>query len=169
MTVFWTFLACVISLTGLGYFVVTDAKRRRTHGQQALARRPYVPAARFLIFAPGALLMFDANWSGLAIWAGVVTVLGWGISAVSPSGYATTFGNARTHIGKLAQTVDKQLHELSRFSKTTGTQLRNGLSSIGQNLQKSSEIERLEAKIDALENRIRALEGRGETDPEDND
>lgn len=79
-----TFLCITVSLLGIAYLAVTNPKRRRAFDQTELTTRAWVWPARAAVLIPLAFLTFTANWSGLSIWAGTVTVIGWIIAAISP-------------------------------------------------------------------------------------
>ncbi|MEM9124945.1 MAG: hypothetical protein AAGB28_04150 [Pseudomonadota bacterium] len=87
MSGWFVIVMIAVSLTGLGYLARTDAKRRRIFGQIALHRRRFIWPARLAVFGPGLLLVGLGHWSGLMIWAGAVTTLGWAMAAIRPQGY----------------------------------------------------------------------------------
>ncbi|MEM8648667.1 MAG: hypothetical protein AAGF86_20325, partial [Pseudomonadota bacterium] len=82
------FILILLSLYGLAYLMRTDPKRRRTHDLPQLKDRPLVWPARLMIFGPGAYLIAIGHWSGLSIWAGAITTLGWMMITTSPDTYA---------------------------------------------------------------------------------
>ncbi|MEM9248835.1 MAG: hypothetical protein AAGB05_09095 [Pseudomonadota bacterium] len=93
-----------LSLAGLGYMAVTDPKRRRVFRQPPLTGRRWLWPARVAVFAPAAVLVALGHWSGLMIWAGAVSVLGWAMAAVRPDGYALAATNAHAALyGALIQ------------------------------------------------------------------
>ncbi|MEM6480555.1 MAG: hypothetical protein AAF681_01820 [Pseudomonadota bacterium] len=81
------FALIVLSLAGLGYLAATDPKRRRIFKQSKIERRPFAWPARIATFAPGLYLTIIGHWSGLSIWAGAVTTVGWAMVAIQPDRY----------------------------------------------------------------------------------
>ncbi|MEM0922425.1 MAG: hypothetical protein AAGF44_01055 [Pseudomonadota bacterium] len=79
-----TILALILSGIGLAYLAVTDPKRRRAFAQPVLERRRWKLVARLLVFLPGFGLAFLGDVAAVIIWLGAITVLGWGIAALSP-------------------------------------------------------------------------------------
>ncbi|MEM8553497.1 MAG: hypothetical protein AAGF71_01590 [Pseudomonadota bacterium] len=159
----------VLSLVGLVYLASTDPKRRRAHGQSPVNRRLFLWPARLFVFGPGIVLIAIAHWSGLAIWAGAVTVLGWIMAAVSPSQYA----QAQDVIIDSTQNLAKSsVAYVSPAVAAVGTMAGN-LSSKIVRLRPATEppvpagpgrVAELEARIVALEARLHRLEGTSKPD-----
>jgi len=102
------FALVALSLLGLGYFLKTDPKRRRTAGLPMFESRRLLWPARALLLAPGALLLVLGHWSGLAIWAGTVTVVGWVLAATSGAAYSAFADKAQYLAGKSLAAVKAQ-------------------------------------------------------------
>ncbi|MEM9498181.1 MAG: hypothetical protein AAGA28_09695 [Pseudomonadota bacterium] len=85
----WGVLVLIaVSLAGLGCLMRTDPKRRRTHRLHRIEHRPLLWPARAAVFGPGLVFVAIGHWSGLVVWAGAVTVLGWSMAALSPGTYS---------------------------------------------------------------------------------
>ncbi|MEL6206231.1 MAG: hypothetical protein AAFR47_13115 [Pseudomonadota bacterium] len=88
-----------VSLAGLGYMAVTDAKRRRVFDLPAFTGRRWLWPARAAVFGPGLVLAAAGHWSGATIWAGAVTVLGWAMAALPPATYARLWAEIAAGLG----------------------------------------------------------------------
>lgn len=165
MSGFLIYASIFASLAALAYLTFTDPKRRRTHGQEVLDHRPYLWPARIALFGPGVLLIGLGHWSGLTIWAGAVTTLGWVIAALSPATYARLVQDierkrieawdwlkaiAQTLIVEPARYVPERLKvwtfDLPRMRKRSPGRIQ------------LAEVEELKARITALEARLYRLE-----------
>lgn len=164
------FALIVLSLLGLGYLAATDPKRRRIFGQSKLEGRLMAWPARVAAFAPGMYLTVIGHWSGLTIWAGAVTTIGWAMVAIPPTRYA----EARSYLSK---TVDRASNEgvpylsgvahaltlvgrsLWHLIKQASRLLFSAIPSVQtSDTTKADTIERLEARVAELEKRLQALE-----------
>lgn len=160
-----------LSLGGLGYLSATDPKRRRIFGQSKVEHRPLLWPARLATFLPGVVFVVVGHWSGLTIWAGAVTTLGWAMVAVPPNRYR----EARALISKsLRHASERGGPFLSGFTKTTADatkymwgQLTAGSKRLATAFagfastpsgSDADKIARLEARIADLEGRLNALE-----------
>ncbi|MEM9439395.1 MAG: hypothetical protein AAGA73_03025 [Pseudomonadota bacterium] len=174
------FALIAISLVGLGYLATTDPKRRRSHGLASLERQPLVWPSRVATFGPGILLIIVGHWSGLAIWAGAVTVLGWIIAALPPAQYTQLKDAFGIGVLKVTHTADNRIRDLRKVAGTKATSFVKeiarvlagrvrGLNASWQNwmtkprwllhkTEKTSEVSLLKARIKALEARIHHLE-----------
>ncbi|MEM6905225.1 MAG: hypothetical protein AAF568_04975, partial [Pseudomonadota bacterium] len=79
-----TLLAIAISMVGVAYLALTDAKRRRAFARAPAERGSRVWLARLACFGPGLALVVWGHAAPVIIWAGALTVLGWGVAAASP-------------------------------------------------------------------------------------
>ncbi|MEM8790182.1 MAG: hypothetical protein AAGE80_01090 [Pseudomonadota bacterium] len=84
MTSFLTIIALLLSAVAAAYIAVTDPKRRRAFRQEQVTERTYLWPARLAILGPGVIFMLLGYWAAMVIWAGGVTVIGWGVAATSP-------------------------------------------------------------------------------------
>lgn len=158
------FILTALSLVAVGYFAFTDPKRRRAAKLDVLETRRFLCPARALLLAPGVYLLAAANWSGLAIWAGAVTVLGWVIAATPPHTYMA-FNVAvveRAHgwravLHENGKTGFNAVRDLTGKIVAKWSVLRSNRAD--QNLSAASEIAELKARIVALEARLHRLEG----------
>lgn len=165
MSGFLIFACLVVSLAGLAYLALTDPKRRRTHGQEVLDRRPYLWPARIALFGPGVLLTGLGHWSGLTIWAGAVTTLGWLIAALSPATYAGLVQDVRRNrmeawdwLKAMAQTLfDVPARYVPERLKAWTLELPR-MRKISPGRTQPAEVEELKARITALEARLYRLE-----------
>ncbi|MEM6578821.1 MAG: hypothetical protein AAF678_10040 [Pseudomonadota bacterium] len=172
------FALIVLSLIGLGYLAATDAKRRRIFRQSPIETRPFAWPARIATFAPGIYFCLIGHWSGLTIWAGAVTTLGWAMVAIPPNRYA----EARAIFNKKLHDVSAQSGPfLSRLISAGGaaarfalTHLENVRARLAASLggfaitSRSADAEtiaRLEARIADLEDRLEAFEKTHRSDP----
>ena len=85
MTGLLVVLALAMSIAGIFYLAMTDAKRRRVFGLAAVEVRRWVWPARCAVFGPGMLLAALGNMAGFVIWLGALTVLGWTVAALPPT------------------------------------------------------------------------------------
>lgn len=159
------FAAILLSLGGLVYLAWTDPKRRRTHDLPKIERRPVVWPARIATFGPGVYLTVIGHWSGLAIWAGAVTTLGWIMAAITPETYAKLSADIRTYREQGWMKAQQMLQHLSkmpaRYVPERLKAWRNNLprlSNMTQGTTQPAEIEELKARITALEARLHRLE-----------
>lgn len=158
----------LLSLGGLAYLALIDAKRRRTFRQDPVISKPLVWPACFGAFGPGIYLTIISHWSGLAIWAGAVTTLGWIMVAITPDTYARLRANIRarrTQVLDLAQHLVQHLSSAqSAFGRTYLGTWRNHLPRLSfapMGPARPTEIDALKARIAALETRLQRME-RGE-------
>lgn len=79
-------VALCMSVAVLAYLAHTDPKRRRVFGEPAYEKPRHVRLSLGLLAVPGILLLWAGDGAGLTIWLGALTVLGWGVAAVSPQG-----------------------------------------------------------------------------------
>ena len=160
------FALTLLSLLGLGYFVRTDPKRRRAFKQAKLDRRPLLWPARVALFGPGILLIATAHWSGLAIWAGTVTVVGWLMAAISPETYARRSGELHSATkGAFSRFGRRVGHPLIILSIAVSSRALMKLKTLRTrradpaNADPSlEEVNELKARIVALEARLHRLE-----------
>lgn len=165
MTVFGLIL---LSLVGLGYLAWADPKRRRTFRQPRLDRRRLLWPARAAVFAPGLLLIALAHWSGLAIWAGAVTVLGWIMAAVSPDTYGLLVKRANAAaVHSFARLRLKSRTVLEKCRTAIGWPVILDLTGVLRRIGRTGAagtspdaIPELKARIVALEARLHRLENR---------
>ncbi|MEM6577919.1 MAG: hypothetical protein AAF678_05460 [Pseudomonadota bacterium] len=167
------FAAILFSLAGLAYLTSTDSKRRRTHDLAKIDKRSFVWPARVASFGPGIYLTAIGHWSGLAIWAGAVTTLGWVIAAITPQTYA----RLKTDLRVQSDNVRDKAHELlqrlytmpARYVSERLRAWRIDLSRLSETPlenPQAAEMDALKARITALEARLARMET-GE--PEKND
>lgn len=157
MTGLFTIIMVLLSLTGLAYLASTDPKRRRIFRQKPLEARRLLWPARVALFLPGICLILLANWSGLAIWAGAVTVLGWVMAALQPELYARArawvvarSGLAIVLVRHVTDQVGIALTAARRRAAAKAPRVA-GLSSL------EAQITRLEARVAQLEAENAAL------------
>lgn len=159
------FAGIVLSLSGLAYLAATDPKRRRTHNLTKIEKRPFIWPARAATFGPGVYLTAIGHWSGLSIWAGAVTTLGWVIAAITPQTYAKLQADLRVQ----SESVRADAHELfqrlsSMPAKYVPEQLGvwrvklPRLSKTSPEYPEAAEIVALKARIELLEARLARLE-----------
>lgn len=153
------------SLVGLAYIAWTDPKRRRTHKLPLVERRLLLWPARAAVFAPGIFLVLISHWSGLAIWAGAITTLGWTMAAITPKGYATHASNLLGHVQvawqRFTSMVRGLLSALGWFVPVVfrGFHLMRPQWAKGKTHSiQDVNVAKLEARIAALEKRIQDLE-----------
>lgn len=154
----------VLSLAGLGYLAWTDPKRRRVHGIPLPQRRRFLWPARVVVFGPGLLLTGLGHWSGLAIWAGAVTTLGWVLAALSPARYAALMEHGRQSFTVLRRQTRALMAPVKAWIRLGAKRIRTAaatsLSRIGPTHATDTDyIAALEARIVALEARLMRLEG----------
>lgn len=156
----------VLSLAGLGYLAWTDPKRRRVHGIPLPQRRRCLWPARVVVFGPGLLLTGLGHWSGLAIWAGAVTTLGWVLAALSPARYAALMEHGRQSFTVLQRRVRALMAPVKAWISVSAARIKaaaaTSLSRIGPAHPKAADtdtIASLEARIVALEAQLLRLEG----------
>ncbi|MEM9279635.1 MAG: hypothetical protein AAGA76_13780 [Pseudomonadota bacterium] len=148
MTLLYTF----ISLAGIWYLADTNPKRRRTFDQPILNRRKWVWVARLSILVPGIMLIFAANWSGLSIWAGAITVAGWIIAATSPVHLDRIKTVGQCGVLEARVWVSDGWFSLTQGPDTTLGSIRRWLSDkLSNSTEKSMRIEELEARVAELE------------------
>lgn len=153
----------LLSLGGLGYLAFADPKRRRTFKLAPLARRPGLWPARIAVFAPGVALILASHWSGLAIWAGAVTVLGWILAALPPQRYATGLANMAFGGQRLRASIHSLIQNAApgpgrSLFKTPPGKFAATAAHLWPRGKRKPEIENLRARITALEVRILQLE-----------
>lgn len=169
------FAAILISLAGLCYLSVTDPKRRRTHGLPKLDRRPFFWPARLATFGPGVFLTVIGHWSGLTIWAGAVTTLGWTMAAITPKTYAKLRADLRTYRQDYWAKACERAHGLSRLParyvperiRAWRIDLPGLTTALMRPTQPVEDIEALKARITALEARLSRLESGDDTEVAD--
>ena len=158
------FVLITLSLTGLGYLAVTDPKRRRSFGQPKLDGRRLLWPARSAVFGPGVYLTLIGHWSGLSIWAGAVTTLGWAMAAIRPDTYArlrTLLRARRAESLAKAQQISGQLLQLP--ARLVPESLRAWahtlprLKTASKGMNRPADIETLTARIAELEARVQAF------------
>ncbi|MEM1275142.1 MAG: hypothetical protein AAGH74_01325 [Pseudomonadota bacterium] len=153
------FLLTIVSLMGLSYLTLTDPKRRRTFRQEPLNTRILLWPARLSVLVPPIWLMTVSDWSGLAIWAGAVTVLGWVLAALPPQsiqsyfarafrGLAASTATVRPVIAAALSQVAFQLSRLDQFIPKR--RVTKGVT--------QSDTSALEARIVTLEARLHRVE-----------
>lgn len=152
------FLAIMVSLAGLATLAMTDPKRRRAHGQLPLASRPFFWPARLAVFGPGLGLLLSGHWSGLTIWAGAITTLGWAMAAITPARYATALARARTHLRAALTQGQKLARGLRRALPRTPPKWR--LPYLTRAAQNTATAAELATELTTLKTRITALEAR---------
>lgn len=173
-------LLILTSLAGLAYFVWTDPKRRRIHKQAEIPQRRTIWLARIAVIGPGVWLLSTGHWSGLTIWAGALTTLGWAMAAIPPDIYAKrstevterSASFVRTLVAtasqiwkrlsylraKLSPFVDRSCIWLSeKFARHIQPRLAK-LKPVSTHKDQSDLIATLETRIKALEARIEGLE-----------
>ena len=172
----WLILAAILtSLSGLVYLAWTDPKRRRTHDLPKIARRPFVWPARIATFGPGVYLTIIGHWSGLAIWAGAVTTLGWIMAAITPETYANLREDLQTKRASgwaKAQQMSKAALSLSaKYIPGRVLAWRIELPVLAKaptgTPKPAEDIEDLKARVTALEARLHRLEDRQASDVAD--
>lgn len=152
-----TLIYTIISICGICYLAVTNPKRRRAFNLAILNRRRWVWAARLSIILPFLLLIFTANWSGLSIWAGAVTVLGWIVAATSPHHLAAV---RRASIRVFEQVRNRSSAAISSiFSSENSVSGKLYLKANKHELSKArKKIKQLEGKIEKLEKKLADLD-----------
>lgn len=168
----------LLSLTGLGYLAATDPKRRRIFKQSKLEERPLAWPARLATFGPGIYFISIGHWSGLSIWAGAVTTLGWAMVAVPPDRYAegrAAMATARERV--LTQggpVLSRWLWGMGRLAGAILTPLKAAIARLLNALDThrtnstavgTETIAKLEARIAELEARLMALETKSPAEP----
>ena len=149
-------ICILVSLAGFAYLGATDPKRRRVHKASKLTRRPFFWPARIAAFAPGIALIAMSHWSGLAIWAGALTVIVWGVAALPPQAYqvmgeklAEQFAMIRALIaaaaGGLWIALAVGLRRIAALAPAAPALARSGGSSRIEELERR--VEELEAKL----------------------
>lgn len=164
----WVFAGLVFSLASLTYLASTDPKRRRSHGQKVLERPSLLWPARIVLWGPGMLLIGLGNWSGLVIWAGALTTLGWVLVAISPAAYAQLRKDIQRiriqvweQLGRRAQSLlETQARYVPERLRAWSLKIPRVRLSAAERTQ-SAVVEELNARITALEARLNRLE-RGE-------
>lgn len=159
------FVGIPLSLGGLAYLGWTDPKRRRTHDLPKIERRPFAWLARLATLGPGIYLTLIGHWSGLTIWAGAITTLGWIMAAITPDTYAKLSADIRT---QRVQGWMKAQQLLQHFSKMLAGYVPESLRAWRIDLPRlrrtparipqPAEIDALKARITALEVRLAKLE-----------
>ena len=172
----WLIVAAILtSLSGLVYLAWTDPKRRRTHDLPKIARRPFFWPASIATFGPGVYLTIIGHWSGLAIWAGTVTTLGWIMAAITPETYA----NLRDDLHTKRASGWAKAQQMSKAALSLSAKYIPGrvlawridlprLVKVPTGIPKPTEdIEALKARVTALEARLHRLEDRQASDVAD--
>lgn len=77
--------ALIVSVAVLIHLARTDPKRRRVFGMPEYEGRRWVWLSLAVLCAPGIALLASGDAAGFTIWLGALTVLGWGVAAVSPA------------------------------------------------------------------------------------
>ena len=85
MNAVFAIAAVLVSTAAVVHLTRTDPKRRRVFGLPDYENRRRTGASLALLFAPGAALLVAGDGAGFTIWLGALTVLGWGIAAMSPA------------------------------------------------------------------------------------
>ncbi|MEM9329925.1 MAG: hypothetical protein AAGA53_01290 [Pseudomonadota bacterium] len=150
-------LYTILSICGICYLAVTNPKRRRAFDLAVLSERRWIWPARLSVIVPFLFLVFTANWSGLSIWAGAVTVLGWIVAATSPH-----------QISAIKRVVARIVLEATARSSAAISNVLNNENAISgklsllaskQDLSKAKKkIRQLEGKIAKLEKKISEFE-----------
>lgn len=172
----WSLLLLIaLSLSGLGYLARTDPKRRRVHRLPPVSRRRFLWPARLATFAPGALLIAIGHWSGLMIWAGAVTTLGWVLAAIPPARYAALAEQGAQHWTRATTTTRAALAPAGAWLDAKRTRLRASVALPRRHSARprreagnAAYIAALEARIVALEARLMRLEATGPDDKSNN-
>lgn len=162
------FALTLVSLIGLGYLAWSDPKRRRTFRETKLERRPLLWPARAALFGPGALLVAIGHWSGLTIWAGAVTVLGWIMAAISPAAYARFGSELRGAMGDASSYLRERVttkpispsHVVTRHVLPRLKVIKDWTDKSIMTNASSEEITELKARIATLEAHLHRLENR---------
>lgn len=149
----------LLSLAALGYLAFTDPKRRRVHGMAPASGHRFLWPALLALFGPGLSLMVVGHWSGLMIWAGTMTVLGWIMAATPPALYASILAtSAKTWSD--ARLLLARLNGQLRTGAGRGRGLLERMDLRPQKQADNSRTAALEARIAALEARLTLVEGR---------
>ncbi|MEM9097981.1 MAG: hypothetical protein AAGC79_05595 [Pseudomonadota bacterium] len=149
MTAFLTILSLALSTVGAAYLAITNPKRRRAFRQESLESRPYLWLSRVAVLGPGLLFLALGNWAVMVLWAGGITVIGWGIAATSPD-----------HLQQFWAWSAERRGELRTRLSETRSKIFSGSRKIAKRLSGSErEITHLKSRIVELETRISELEG----------
>ena len=147
----------MISLEGLAYFAFTDPKRRRVAELPQNAVRPFIWLARAAVFLPGFILLLIADWSGLAIWAGMITVLGWIMAAIQPADYARAVMWSRQRTTEVARFCSDYSKSAVPAARASAARLNKTISGAASGFAGN---ETAEEKMSVLQTRVAALEAR---------
>ena len=87
-SLFLVIISLLVSVAGITYLCLSDAKRQRAHGSGAV--KTSTPTAKaiawLLVLAPGAVLSGLAEYPALILWLGAFPVVGWWVVLILPAG-----------------------------------------------------------------------------------
>ncbi|MEM9044239.1 MAG: hypothetical protein AAGC81_06065 [Pseudomonadota bacterium] len=148
MTALLTIVSLLMSAAGAAYLAVMNPKRRRAFGQEAVEVRPYLWISRLAVLGPGIVFLFLAQWAAMVLWAGGITVIGWGIAATSPD-----------HLKSFEQWVTERRISLRNRLLGMRQHSRTRIVEFARKIAGSdAEISRLNARVAELELRNHELE-----------
>lgn len=84
MTAWLTVLAIVVSGWALTRLRGSDRKRARVTGVAVLKGARTKLVYHLALWLPGLVLVVFSSWSGLVLWFGMLTVVGWVLAAMPP-------------------------------------------------------------------------------------
>ncbi len=144
MTLGLTLTAVLVSAGAVAYLMATDPKRRRAFDRPEPVRGRSPWAASLILFLPGIVLGYLGNWSAFTIWFAAITVIGWGMVAVSPRQW-TRAGNMLLRVNRAAaERVSMSWARLRAYTRAVSAL--------------SKRFEAAEDRVAELERRVAGLE-----------